>query len=115
MQKRLGTCECEFDECSEYVFDRLTDECPLGNSGPTCALESYIDNSDDIEELFDGDAPEDAVKFTKDIHSSEIRGWCLMKWPSKTLQNLPYFMYKKIHVVFFVFHFVQLWVLPYEY
>ena len=30
------------------------------------------------------------------------------------LQNLPYFMYKKTHVVFFVFHFVQLWVLPYE-
>ena len=61
LQKRLGTCECEFDECSEYVFDRLTDECPLGNSGPTCALQSYIDNSDDIEELFDGDAPDDAV------------------------------------------------------
>ena len=25
------------------------------------------------------------------VHSSEIRGLCLMKWPSKTLQNLPYF------------------------
>ena len=24
-------------------------------------------------------------------HSSEIRGLCLMKWPCKTLQNLPYF------------------------
>ena len=24
-------------------------------------------------------------------HSSEIRGLCLMKWPSEMLQNLPYF------------------------
>ena len=23
------------------------------------------------------------------IHSSEIRGLCLMKWPGETLQNLP--------------------------
>ena len=30
------------------------------------------------------------------------------------LQNLLYFWNKKIHVVFFVFHFVQLWVLPSE-
>ena len=28
-------------------------------------------------------------------HSSEIRGLCLMKWPSKMLQNLPYFYHKK--------------------
>ena len=40
--------------------------------------------------------------------SSEIGGLCLMKWPSEILQNLPYFMYKTTHVVFFVFHFVQL-------
>ena len=26
-------------------------------------------------------------------HSSEIRGLCLMKWPSKMLQNLPFFIY----------------------
>ena len=25
-------------------------------------------------------------------HSSEIRGLCLMTWPGKTLQNLPYFI-----------------------
>ena len=43
-------------------------------------------------------------------HSSEIRGLCLMKWPSETIQNLPYFMHKKTHVVFFVFHFVQLYI-----
>ena len=31
------------------------------------------------------------------------------------LQNLPYFMYKKTHVVvFFVFHFEKLWILPYD-
>ena len=28
-----------------------------------------------------------------------------MKLPSETLQNLPYFMYKKTHVVFFRFSF----------
>ena len=37
-------------------------------------------------------------------HSSEIGGLCLMKWPSEILQNLPYFMYKKTHVFFSVFH-----------
>ena len=31
-----------------------------------------------------------------------------MKCSSETLQILLYFMYKKTHVVFFVFHFVQL-------
>ena len=36
-------------------------------------------------------------------HSSEIRGLCLMKWPSETLQNLPYFWNMKTHVVFFIF------------
>ena len=41
-------------------------------------------------------------------HSSEIRGLCLMKCPSEMRQNLLYFMYKKTHVIFFVFHFVQL-------
>ena len=41
-------------------------------------------------------------------HSSEIRGLRSTKCSSATLQNLLYFMYKKTHVVFFVFHFVQL-------
>ena len=27
-----------------------------------------------------------------DMHSSEIRGLCLMKCPSKTIQNLPHFI-----------------------
>ena len=36
---------------------------------------------------------------------------CSTKCSSKTLQNLLYFMYyKKTHVVFFVFHFVQLYI-----
>ena len=40
-------------------------------------------------------------------HSSEISGFRSMKCSSETLQNLLYFMYKKTHVVLFVFHFVQ--------
>ena len=43
-------------------------------------------------------------------HSSEIRGLLTMKCSSETLQNLLYLMYKKTHVVFFVFHFVQLYI-----
>ena len=38
-------------------------------------------------------------------HSSEIGGLCLMKWPSQTLQSLPYFWNTKSHVDFhFSFH-----------
>ena len=33
-------------------------------------------------------------------HSLEIWGLCLMKWPSETLKNLPYFWNTKIQVVF---------------
>ena len=47
-------------------------------------------------------------------HSSEIRGLHSTKCSSKTLQNLLYFMYKKTHVVFFDFHFEQLYFFPYE-
>ena len=43
-------------------------------------------------------------------HSSEIRGLRSTKCSSKTLQNLLYFMCQKTHVVFFVFHFVQLYI-----
>ena len=38
-------------------------------------------------------------------HSSEIRGLCLMKWPIKILQNLPYFIYTKTQSCFFHFSF----------
>ena len=34
---------------------------------------------------------------------SEIRGLCLMKWPSEMHQNLSYFWNMKIHVGFFIF------------
>ena len=51
----------------------------------------------------------------KCLHSSEKRGLRSTNCSSKTLQNLLYFMYKKIHVVFFVFHFVQLYFFPYVY
>ena len=47
-------------------------------------------------------------------HTSEIRGLRSMKCSCETLQNLLYFMYKKTHVVFFLFHFVQLYFFPYE-
>ena len=40
------------------------------------------------------------------MHSSEIRGLCLMKWPSKTLQNLPYFIYMKTQSCFSRFSFL---------
>ena len=36
------------------------------------------------------------------------------KCSSETLQNLLYFMHKKTHVVFFVFHFMQLYILSYD-
>ena len=42
------------------------------------------------------------------VHSSEIGGLCLMKWPSIILQNLPHFYHEKTHVVCFLFHFMQL-------
>ena len=35
------------------------------------------------------------IKVCLRYHSSEIRGLCLMKWPSEMLQNLPYFWIKK--------------------
>ena len=41
------------------------------------------------------------------FHSSEIRGLCLMKWPSKCLNNLPYFWNMNIHIFYFVLYFVQ--------
>ena len=43
-------------------------------------------------------------------HSSEIGGLRSTKCSSETIQNLLYFMYKKIHVLVFVFHFMQLYV-----
>ena len=36
-------------------------------------------------------------------HSSEIRGLCLMKWPSEMLQNLAYFWNVKTHFSFFIY------------
>ena len=50
------------------------------------------------------------ISYTISVHSSEIRGLRSTKFSSKTLQNLLYFMYKKTHVVFFVFLFMQLYI-----
>ena len=36
------------------------------------------------------------------VHSSEIRGLCLMKCSSEMLQNLPYFWHTKSHIFFLV-------------
>ena len=58
-QAQLGQCLCEFDRCSEFVFDRLENQCPGGNEGPTCALKSYWDNREEIDYLFEGSAPSD--------------------------------------------------------
>ncbi len=58
--KSMGTCNCEFDVCSEFIFDTLTSQCPVESAGPTCALSPYLDNSDEIMDLFDGTPPPDA-------------------------------------------------------
>ena len=51
------------------------------------------------------------TRVIEELHSSEIRdGLRSTKCSSETHQNLLYFMYKKTHVVFFVFHFVQLYI-----
>ena len=50
------------------------------------------------------------VSFERIEYSSKFQSLCSMKCSSETLQNLLYFMYKKTHVVFFVFHFVQLYI-----
>ena len=47
---------------------------------------------------------------TRSIHSSEIRSLRSTKCSSEMLQKLLYFMCKKTYVVFFVFHFVQLYI-----
>ena len=46
-------------------------------------------------------------------HSSEIRGLCLMKYPSKMLQNLLYFIHIwKPKDAFSIFHFMILYFFP---
>eukprot|EP00095_Tigriopus_kingsejongensis_P004369 maker-scaffold57_size444674-snap-gene-2.14 protein:Tk04369 transcript:maker-scaffold57_size444674-snap-gene-2.14-mRNA-1 annotation:"helicase conserved c-terminal domain containing protein" len=57
--KRNGTCQCEFDECSEYLFDRIERQCPQASTGPFCGLEPYQDWSDEIAGLFEDPPPED--------------------------------------------------------
>ena len=47
-------------------------------------------------------------------HTSKKRGLRSTFWLPKMLQNLPYLWKKKTHVVFFLFHLEQLWVLPYK-
>ena len=51
---------------------------------------------------------------TNNSGSLESSQKCRKEAESEMLENLLYFMYKKTHVVFFVFHFVQLYFFPYE-
>ena len=46
-----------------------------------------------------------SILYCLQLHSSEIRGLCLMKCPSEMLQNLPYFIYTKTQSWFFHFSF----------
>ena len=56
-----GTCNCEFDECSEWVFEQLIDQCPQGNQAPTCGLIQYVDTQMIIGQQFEGSPPADAA------------------------------------------------------
>ena len=64
-----------------------------------------------LEEMFQWNASKFALllEYEKLQHSSQFQGLCLTKSSCKMLQNLPYFMYKKTNVVFFLFHFVKLY------
>ena len=53
--------------------------------------------------------PKSKIHHQEDATTLQKKEVCAqLKCSRETLQNLPYFMYKKTHVVFFVFHFVQL-------
>ncbi|XP_059094470.1 uncharacterized protein LOC131889396 isoform X2 [Tigriopus californicus] len=52
-----NTCQCGFDECSEYIYNTIPNQCPEVPTGPFCSLEPYHDWSGEIAELFQGDAP----------------------------------------------------------
>ena len=52
--------------------------------------------------------------FKLPYNSSEIRGLGSTFCPREMLQNLQCLCKKKSQVAFFIFHFEQLWVLPYE-
>ena len=113
-----GTCNCEFDVCSEYIYDRIEYECPdPGTShpdlmnGPTCGYIPYEDFSQSIEWYFNQTAPspeprteeldairdmkakcEGVVQFTEDLLSGANAA---ASTPSTTKRrkrsNVPYF------------------------
>ena len=52
---------------------------------------------------------------TMSVQSPQFQGLCSMKSSSETLQNWPYFIYTKTQkVAFSIFHFVLLYIFPYE-
>ena len=53
-----------------------------------------------------------SVMYLVMFHSSEKRGLRSTFWPRETLQILLCLWKKKTQLVFFIFHFKQLWVLP---
>ena len=75
---------------------------------------------DDPDDVYDPNLDAESLNMTKGLKNQETkagtpfrkRGLHSMKCSSETLPNLQYFMYKikKTHVVFFVFHFVQLYI-----
>ena len=56
---------------------------------------SFITGFSSVSNIF-------SSKLRDTTYSSKMRYLCLMKWPSKMLQNLSYFWYMKTHVVFFI-------------
>ena len=77
----------------------LVDEFWVLTFGPKPAMSSYVVHT----------CPE-CSRLCQNCHTSKINGLCSIINSKKTLQTLLYFMYKKTHVVFFVFHIVQLYI-----
>ena len=94
--------------CSKFkgVF-KLNEKVSDIEMNKTEALDDNVDSEFEVNDNYN-DEKEDFLSETP--HSSEIRGLRSTKCSSKTLQNLLYFMYKKTQVVFFLFHFVQLYI-----
>ena len=99
-----GLNDCSFD--FEIEFE--------ANPKPDVTWEMQVEKGRNGETVKEGKSKGnyEALDIEEDVssHSSEIRGLRSTKCSSETLQNLLYFMYKKTHVVFFVFHFVQLYI-----
>ena len=88
-----------------YIFF-LSPQLIAVNKRSAMLLDRLMYNLKEIMKKLPKDPSEDDLTDGVSDHSSEIRGLRSTKCSSETLQNLLYFIYKKTHVVFFVFHFV---------